>query len=72
MIQTWVPKSDTLPGELEKLGYRLIVSTKDSWYLDHGFWGSTTYYKWQTVYDNAIGTSPAILGGEVRQINIII
>lgn len=65
VIQTWVPKSDTLPGELEKLGYRLIVSTKDSWYLDHGFWGSTTYYKWQTVYDNAIGTSPAILGGEV-------
>ncbi|XP_050313365.1 chitooligosaccharidolytic beta-N-acetylglucosaminidase [Anthonomus grandis grandis] len=65
IIQTWVPTSDTLPEELLNLGYKLIISTKDSWYLDHGFWGTTTYYTWRKVYDNKILTSPSVLGGEV-------
>ncbi|KAL1493405.1 hypothetical protein ABEB36_011466 [Hypothenemus hampei] len=66
VIQTWVRKSDHLPADLEKLGYRLIISTKDSWYLDHGFWGTTTYYSWQTIYDNQISNGTTVLGGEVR------
>ncbi|XP_076265275.1 beta-hexosaminidase 2 [Rhynchophorus ferrugineus] len=65
VIQTWVPNSDNLPEELLALGYRVIISTKDSWYLDHGFWGSTSYYTWRKVYDNKILTDDGVLGGEV-------
>ncbi|CAH1105329.1 unnamed protein product [Psylliodes chrysocephalus] len=68
IIQTWVPESDNdLITDLIKLGYKLIVSTKDRWYLDHGFWGTTNYYKWKTVYENPIYEkyTKAILGGEV-------
>ncbi|CAG9759902.1 unnamed protein product [Ceutorhynchus assimilis] len=65
IIQTWVSKSDPLPKELLDLGYKLIISTKDSWYLDHGFWGTTKYYTWRTVYDNTILNDAAVLGGEV-------
>ena len=65
MIQTWLPSSSTIPKELQKLGYKLIVSTKDAWYLDHGFWGVTTYYTWKKVYDNQLPKGNGILGGEV-------
>lgn len=42
------------------------MSTKDAWYLDHGFWGSTTYYKWSKVYDNRLPEfTSGVLGGEV-------
>ncbi|CAG9855881.1 unnamed protein product [Phyllotreta striolata] len=68
VIQSWEPESENeLLTNLLKLGYKLIVSTKDRWYLDHGFWGTTKYYKWKTVYENPIYTpyTSAILGGEV-------
>ncbi|XP_061506877.1 chitooligosaccharidolytic beta-N-acetylglucosaminidase isoform X1 [Anopheles gambiae] len=65
VIQTWLPSSSTIPKELQKLGYKLIVSTKDAWYLDHGFWGVTTYYTWKKVYDNQLPKGNGILGGEV-------
>lgn len=38
IIQTWVPKEDNLTSTLLELGYELIISTKNAWYLDHGFW----------------------------------
>ncbi|KAH8276665.1 hypothetical protein KR044_007626, partial [Drosophila immigrans] len=69
IIQTWVGAQDSLNRELLQRGYRLLISTKDAWYLDHGFWGSTNYYNWRKVYDNPLplGSShqPQVLGGEV-------
>lgn len=38
IIQTWVPKESNLTTSLLELGYELIISTKNAWYLDHGFW----------------------------------
>nr|QHB49806.1 beta-N-acetylglucosaminidase 2 [Lasioderma serricorne] len=64
IIQTWVPASDTLPSDLLNLGYRLIISTKDAWYLDHGFWGNTRYHDWRTAYDNLLPNDRGVLGGE--------
>ncbi|KAJ8930670.1 hypothetical protein NQ314_016511 [Rhamnusium bicolor] len=66
IIQTWVTESEqNLITNLLKLGYKLILSTKDRWYLDHGFWGSTTYYNWRRIYENQMSNHPSILGGEV-------
>lgn len=71
IIQTWVAAQDVLNRELLKRGYRLLISTKDAWYLDHGFWGNTRYYNWRKVYDNvlpvgqAAGNVRQVLGGEV-------
>ncbi|KAL3275102.1 hypothetical protein HHI36_019873 [Cryptolaemus montrouzieri] len=65
VIQTWVPNTDDLPKQLLQMGYKLIISTKNAWYLDHGFWGTTQYYDWKTVYDNKILLNPNVLGGEV-------
>ncbi|KAJ3661457.1 hypothetical protein Zmor_005852 [Zophobas morio] len=65
VIQTWVPAADTLPQNLLDLGYQIIASTKDTWYLDHGFWGNTVYHNWRVVYNNKIPTASGTLGGEV-------
>lgn len=64
IIQTWVPASSSLPADLLAKGYRVIYSTKDTWYLDHGFWGSTVYHNWRVVYDNKIPRKAGVLGGE--------
>ncbi|XP_047112583.1 chitooligosaccharidolytic beta-N-acetylglucosaminidase-like [Schistocerca piceifrons] len=67
VIETWVEGGDPLPQQLLALGYRLVVATKDAWYLDHGFWGSTRYHDWKAVYSNRLPGSMAqgVLGGEV-------
>ncbi|XP_075225458.1 beta-hexosaminidase 2 [Lycorma delicatula] len=66
IIETWVDKSDELPQLLLSKGYRVIFATKNAWYLDHGFWGSTAYYKWNVVYDNRLPFGfKGVLGGEV-------
>lgn len=65
VIQTWVPSGEDLPEKLLRLGYKIIISTKDAWYLDHGFWGSTKYHNWQTIYENKIQRHKNVLGGEV-------
>lgn len=65
VIQTWVPDSNDLPKRLLELGYKLIISTKDAWYLDHGFWGNTQYHTWRTAYQNMLPKHPNVLGGEV-------
>ncbi|XP_011315002.1 chitooligosaccharidolytic beta-N-acetylglucosaminidase isoform X2 [Fopius arisanus] len=65
IIQTWLPAASTVPEELLKRGYKLIISTKDAWYLDHGFWGITKYHSWRDVYENRIPRKEAVLGGEV-------
>ena len=54
VIQTWVESDSELPNDLLKLGYRLIMSTKNAWYLDHGFWGKTQYHSWRDAYNNRI------------------
>lgn len=55
-----------MPINLLDLNYKLIMSTKDAWYLDHGVWGRTSYYPWSKVYDNKIPEfSKGVLGGEV-------
>jgi len=64
IIQTWVPKDNPITNELLKKGYQLIISTKDAWYLDHGFWGTTKYYSWRNVYGNKILAEAGVLGGE--------
>lgn len=65
IIQTWVEKEKPLNEDLLKLGYKLIISTKNAWYLDHGFWGITKFYNWKTVYDNKLPNNNLVLGGEV-------
>ena len=54
IIQTWVEANKDLNKKLLDLGYNLIVSTKDTWYLDHGFWGGTKYHTWRDAYLNRI------------------
>lgn len=65
IIQTWVPAANDLPSTLLQKGYKLIMSTKNAWYLDHGFWGTTQYYQWRQVYKNRIPRDEGVLGGEV-------
>ncbi|XP_062540213.1 chitooligosaccharidolytic beta-N-acetylglucosaminidase [Armigeres subalbatus] len=64
IVQTWVESSKDLPLQLMKKGYRLIISTKNAWYFDHGFWGSTNYYTWRKVYNNKLPKNDKVLGGE--------
>ncbi|CAB3360961.1 Hypothetical predicted protein [Cloeon dipterum] len=63
VIQTWVPANETLNQDLISRGYRIIVSIKDAWYLDHGFWGITKYANWKKVYEARVPKEA--LGGEV-------
>ena len=64
IIQTWLPNTATVPKELMRKGYRVIISTKNAWYFDHGFWGTTSYYNWKKVYSNRIPRDKLVLGGE--------
>lgn len=64
IIQTWLPDTADVPKELLKKGYRIIMSTKNAWYFDHGFWGITKYYSWKTAYLNKLPKDPLVLGGE--------
>lgn len=65
IIQTWVEGDKQLNKDLLNLGYKIIISTKNAWYLDHGFWGQTQFYNWKTVYDNQLINNDLVLGGEV-------
>lgn len=64
IVQTWLPDNADIPKQLLSKGYRIIMSTKNAWYFDHGFWGITKYYNWKTVYLNKIPRNPLVLGGE--------
>lgn len=44
IIQTWVANDNQLNKDLLNLGYKLIISTKNAWYLDHGFWGKLLFH----------------------------
>lgn len=44
VIQTWVEKENNLNKELLQKGYQLIISTKNAWYLDHGFWYVSLFF----------------------------
>ncbi|KAK6632817.1 hypothetical protein RUM43_013588 [Polyplax serrata] len=57
--------SSPIPQKLLDKGYRLIVSTKDKWYLDHGFWGRTAYHDWKVMYNYKLYQHENVLGGEV-------
>lgn len=65
IIQTWVPSNDNISELLLQLGYQIILSTKDAWYLDHGFWGTTQYHGWRISYSNRLPKHENVLGGEV-------
>ncbi|KAG5675281.1 hypothetical protein PVAND_005195 [Polypedilum vanderplanki] len=65
IIQTWIPNNSDIPQKLLDKGYRLIMTTKNAWYFDHGFWGNTKYYNWKTVYANTLPRNELVLGGEV-------
>uniref|UniRef100_A0A171AWU6 beta-N-acetylhexosaminidase n=1 Tax=Triatoma infestans TaxID=30076 RepID=A0A171AWU6_TRIIF len=65
IIQTWTGQYESLPEDLIAKGYSVIYATKDTWYLDHGFWGNTLYHNWKTVYDYVIPEDKKVLGGEV-------
>lgn len=45
IIQTWLPDTADTPKQLISKGYRVIMSTKNAWYFDHGFWG----INWKTM-----------------------
>lgn len=64
VIESWTDASDPTAEKLLLMGYRVIFATNDAWYLDHGFWGGTRYYKWQDAYDNVLPNSVGVLGGE--------
>ncbi|KAL7287361.1 hypothetical protein TKK_0018478 [Trichogramma kaykai] len=64
VVQTWVEAGKDLNERLLELGYRLVISTKDAWYLDHGFWGATKYHSWRDAYRNRIPQRAGVLGGE--------
>ncbi|XP_059617121.1 chitooligosaccharidolytic beta-N-acetylglucosaminidase [Phlebotomus argentipes] len=64
VVQAWLKADDQIPSMLLEKGYRVIFSTKDAWYLDHGFWGITSYASWRKVYNNRIPTNDGVLGGE--------
>ena len=64
IIQTWLPDNADVPKDLIAKGYRIIMSTKNAWYFDHGFWGSTKYYNWKTAYLNKLPKDDLVLGGE--------
>lgn len=36
IIQTWLPNDSPVPQALISKGYKVIVSTKNAWYFDHG------------------------------------
>ncbi|BFG02625.1 chitooligosaccharidolytic beta-N-acetylglucosaminidase-like [Drosophila madeirensis] len=69
IIQTWVNSHDSLNRELLELGYRIIVSSANFWYLDHGLGhAKTEYHNWRTVYEADMPDGPdaqLVLGGEV-------
>lgn len=64
IVQTWLPDSADVPKQLISKGYRVIMSTKNAWYFDHGFWGITKYYSWKTAYQNKLPKDRLVLGGE--------
>ncbi|GLG93839.1 Chitooligosaccharidolytic beta-N-acetylglucosaminidase [Gryllus bimaculatus] len=67
-IEQYVDSQRHLAEDLMALGYRIILTHKDAWYLDHGFWGHTSYYRWKTAYNARMPTvgrtSNQLLGGE--------
>lgn len=65
-VETW--EGLTLPVDLVKLGYKVIVALKDVYYLDHGFWPPTSYHNWKTIYNNKmpnVDNPKLLLGSEV-------
>lgn len=67
IVETW--EGISVPEDLAKLGYRVIIALKDFYYLDHGFWGQSVYHNWKVIYNNKIpkvDNPNLILGGEVR------
>lgn len=68
VIETWTEAGDPLPELLLQRGYRIIHAAKDAWYLDHGWWGQTSYRSWRVVRDrrlpSASGAPGVVLGGE--------
>ncbi|XP_049874193.1 chitooligosaccharidolytic beta-N-acetylglucosaminidase isoform X3 [Pectinophora gossypiella] len=66
VIQVWEPVTSPLLHELLRIGYRTVSVPKDIWYLDHGFWGATTYSNWRKMYSHMLpDSSNNMLGGEV-------
>ncbi|CAH2256676.1 jg19632 [Pararge aegeria aegeria] len=65
IIEVWEPINSPLLGQLIRLGYKVVSVPKDIWYLDHGFWGKTTYSNWRRMYAHTLPRDPHVLGGEV-------
>lgn len=66
IIEAW--EESDIPVELVKLGYKVIIALKNVYYLDHGFWGKTSYHNWKQIYNNKmpkVDDTNLILGAEV-------
>lgn len=66
-VEAW--EGTTIPVELIKLGYKVIIALKEIYYLDHGFWGQTSYHSWKLIYNNlmpVVDNPNLLLGAEVR------
>ncbi|XP_063363126.1 chitooligosaccharidolytic beta-N-acetylglucosaminidase-like [Cydia amplana] len=66
VIQVWEPVESPELIQLLRLGYRVVSVPKNVWYLDHGFWGTTTFANWRRMYAHMLPSSETgVLGGEV-------
>lgn len=69
VIEIWADAEDALTEELLSMNYSVILAYRNKWYLDHGFWGSTTYNSWSQIYNTYIPKTfgsrlKGVLGGE--------
>ncbi|XP_050546976.1 chitooligosaccharidolytic beta-N-acetylglucosaminidase-like isoform X2 [Daktulosphaira vitifoliae] len=65
IIEEW--ESSTAAAQLTELGYKVIVATKEFYYLDHGFWPPTNYHSWKLIYETKlpiVNNTHLILGAE--------
>ncbi|XP_050421397.1 chitooligosaccharidolytic beta-N-acetylglucosaminidase-like [Adelges cooleyi] len=65
IVQVW--QGSLVPVELANLGYKVILSDENIYYLDHGLRPSTHYHSWKEIYNTPIpivNNPDLILGAE--------
>lgn len=66
VVQAWLNANDPSIDQLLDKGYKVIISTENAWYLDHGFREQTRYNTWKEVYNNQLPPKErGVYGGEV-------
>lgn len=69
-VQVWSGDGGAIV-DLVNLGYKVIASAENVYYLDHGLRPPTVYHSWKVIYDSplpAVGdNSDRVLGAEVTR-----